>query len=50
MRYAFLLPLAYAAIIAICLLGGEAHPLAPYAMTALLGATWAMCLIREEVI
>lgn len=38
MRYAFLLPLFGAALIAVGLLGGEAHPLAPYIMTALLGA------------
>ena len=50
MRDAFLLPLFYAALIAIGLLGGEAHPLAPYVMTALLGAAWALRLIRKEVI
>ncbi len=50
MRYAFLLPLFGAALIAIGLLGGEAHPLAPYVMTASLGAAWAMFLIRKEVV
>lgn len=50
MRYAFLLPLFGAALIAIGLLGGEAHPLAPYVMTALLGASWALRLIREELV
>ena len=48
MRYAFLIPLFYAAVIAIALPGGEAHPLAPYVMTALLGAAWAMFLLRKE--
>ena len=50
MRYAFLFPLFWAALIAIGLLGGEAHPLAPYIMTALLGAAWAMFLLREDVV
>ena len=50
MRYAFLLPIFGAALIAIGLLGGEAHPLASYAMTALLGAAWTMHLIRKEVV
>lgn len=50
MRYAFLLPLCGAAAMMVGLLGGEAHPLAPYVMTALLGAAWAMFLIRKEVI
>lgn len=50
MRYAFLLPLFGAALIAIGLLGGEAHPLAPFAMTAFLGASSALHAIRKEVI
>lgn len=50
MRHAFLFPLCGAALIAIALPSGEAHLLAPYVMTALLGAAWAMYLIREEVI
>lgn len=49
-RFALLLPLFGAALIAVGLLGGEAHPLAPYVMTALLGAAWALRLIRKEVI
>ena len=50
MRYAFLLPLFYAALVAVALWAGTAHPLAPYVMTALLGAAWAMFLIRKEVV
>lgn len=49
MRYAFLLPLYVAVAIAIALPGGGAHPMAPYVMTALLGAAWAMFLLRKEV-
>lgn len=50
MRFMFLFPLFYAALIAIALPGGEAQPMAPYVMTALLGAAWATFLIRKEVI
>ena len=50
MRYAFLLPRFYAALVAVAMRAGTAHPLAPYVMTALLGAAWAMFLIRKEVV
>lgn len=50
MRFMFLIPLFVAALLAIALPGGEAHPMAPYVMTALLGAAWAMFLLRKEVI
>ena len=48
MRYAFLIPLGLAALIAAALPLGEARPWAPYAMTALLGAAWEMFRIRGE--
>lgn len=48
MRYAFLGPLFLSVLLAIGLLGGEARPEAPYIMTALLGAAWAMFLLRKE--
>lgn len=50
MRWLFLLPLFYALLIALGMWAGGAHPLAPYALTALLGAAGAMFSIREEVI
>lgn len=48
MKFAFLLPLSGAALIAVGLLGGEAQPFAPYVMTGLLGMAWAMYLLRKE--
>lgn len=50
MRYAFLLPLSGAALIALGMAAGGAHPLAPFAMTAFLGASSALYAIRKEVI
>lgn len=50
MRYAFLIPLFYAALVAVAMRAGTAHPMAPYVMTALLGVAWAMYLLRKEVI
>lgn len=47
MRIAFLVPLAYAAIIALGMWTGVARPVAPFAMTALIGAAWVMYLLRE---
>lgn len=49
MRYAFLIPLFLAALFAIGLLGGESRPIAPYVMTALLGAAWMMYQVGREV-
>lgn len=48
MRFAFLVPLAYAAIIALGMWAGSARPVAPFAMTALLGAAAALYAIRGE--
>lgn len=49
MRYAFLIPLFLAVLFAIGLLGGEARPIVPYVMTALLGTAWAMYLVGREM-
>ena len=48
MRYALLLPLFWAAVLFLGLLGGEARPEAPYVLTAMLGAAWAAWRLRGE--
>ena len=48
MRYAFLFPLSGAALIALGMWAGGASPLAPYAVTAFLGASSALYLLRKE--
>lgn len=50
MRYAFLVPLACASLIAFGMWAGGAHLLAPFAMTAFLGASCALHEVRKEVI
>lgn len=50
MRYAFLLPIFGAALIALGMSAGGAHPIAPFAMTAFLGASFALHEVRKEVI
>ena len=48
MRFAFLIPLYGAAVIALGMWAGSAHPVAPFAMTAFLGAAAALYAIRGE--
>lgn len=45
MRYVFLLPLLFAAMVAAGMAAGGASPIAPYAVAALLGSAFAL----EEV-
>ena len=50
MRFMFLIPLFGAALLAIGMMGGEAHPVAPYMMTGSLGAALALFLVRKDLI
>ena len=48
MRNMFLIPLFGAALVALGMRAGGAHPMAPYVMTGLLGSAWAAWLLRGE--
>lgn len=50
MRYAFIIPLYGAAVIALGMWAGGAHPAAPFAATAMLGASFALIAIRKDVV
>lgn len=50
MRYAFLLPIFGAALIAFGMWAGSAHPFAPFVMTAFLRASYALHEVRKGVI
>ena len=44
-RLAPLLPVFYAAVVALGMWTGDAHPAAPYATAALLGSAWALHMV-----